>query len=108
MMTPAVALNVAVVAIAATVTEAGIVRTARLLESVTAVPPVGAAFDKVTAQGVLALEAREAAVHCSDETSQGAPREIEAVPAEEPIAAVKVADWSEGITPAVAVKLAVT
>ena len=47
---PAVAVRVAVVAAAATVTEAGTVRAALLLDNATEDPPVGAAWDKVTVQ----------------------------------------------------------
>ena len=61
----------------------------------------------MTVHGELALDASEVAVHCSDETSRGVTSEIEVVPEEAPIAAVKVADWSEAIAPAVAVKVAV-
>ena len=52
---PAVALKVAVVAPAATVTEAGTVSRALLLASVTLVPPVGAAWVTVTVQVLTAL-----------------------------------------------------
>ena len=47
---PVVTLKVAVAAPAATVTEAGTVRTALLLDKVTSAPPVGAAPDRVTVQ----------------------------------------------------------
>ena len=57
------AVNVAAVALAATLTEAGTVNwDGALLESVTTVLLV-ADFDRVTVQVVLALEARLAAVH---------------------------------------------
>jgi hypothetical protein len=49
-MVPAVAVNVLVVAPAATVTEAGTVRSPLLLDSETAAPPTGAAADMVTVQ----------------------------------------------------------
>ena len=50
MIVPAVAVKVAVVAPAATVSEAGTVSTPLLLERETAAPPVGATFDSVTVQ----------------------------------------------------------
>lgn len=53
LIVPVVAVKVAVVAAAATVTEAGIVSAVVLLASVTAAPPVGAAPLKVTVQAVL-------------------------------------------------------
>ena len=60
---PVLAVNVAEVALAATLTEAGTVnRDEALLESVTTVLLV-ADFDRVTVQVVLALEARLAAAH---------------------------------------------
>ena len=60
---PVLAVNVAEVALAATLTEAGTVnRDEALLESVTMVLLV-ADFDRVTVQVVLALEARLAAAH---------------------------------------------
>ena len=61
--TPVLAVNVAEVAWAATLTEAGTVsRDEALLESVTTVLLV-ADFDRVTVQVVLALEARLEAAH---------------------------------------------
>ena len=60
---PVPAVNVAEVALAATLTEAGTVsRDEALLESVTTVLLV-VDFDRVTVQVVLALEARLAAAH---------------------------------------------
>ncbi len=54
---PAVTLNVAVVAFAATVTDAGAVKTGDpLLAKVTTTPPVGAASDSVTVQVALPFE----------------------------------------------------
>jgi hypothetical protein len=64
---PAVAVKVAVVAPAATVTEAGVVKAALLSESVTTEPPAGAARDKVTVQVELEPEATLAGEHCSFE-----------------------------------------
>ena len=60
-MAVVVALNVAEVAAAATVTEAGIVRVTLGLVRVTLAPPVGAALDKVTVQVLEALAPRDGA-----------------------------------------------
>ena len=57
-MAAVVALKVAVLEPAATVTDAGVVSSALLLESPTAVPPVGAALVRVTVQVLVALDAR--------------------------------------------------
>ena len=60
---PVLAVNVAEVALAATLTEAGTVsRDEALLESVTTVL-LAVDFDRVTVQVVLALDARLAAAH---------------------------------------------
>ena len=70
---PVLAVNVAEVALAATLTEDGTVnRDGALLESVTTVLLV-VDFARVTVQVVLALEARLAAAHCSEETVGDAP-----------------------------------
>jgi hypothetical protein len=62
-----VAVKVAEVVLAATLTEAGTVNTdGTLLESATTVL-VAVAFDSMTVQVVLALEARLAAGHCSED-----------------------------------------
>jgi hypothetical protein len=61
-----VALKVAVVAAAGTVTEAGRERAGALLDSVTAAPPMGAALLKVTVQVAEALAPRLAGVQTSD------------------------------------------
>ena len=60
---PAVAVNVPVVELAATVTEAGMVRLALLDDRDTVVPPVGAALDKVTVHVLVALEVRVLGEH---------------------------------------------
>jgi hypothetical protein len=62
-----VALNVAVVAPAATVTEAGTVSEALLLASVTLDPPVGAVVFKVTVQLATAPGFRLPGLHMRDE-----------------------------------------
>jgi hypothetical protein len=104
---PAVAVKDAVVAAARTVTEAGTVRIALLEARVTVVPPVGAGFDSVTVQEVLALEARLEAVHVKEVRLTGPSREMVAgdeLPLRE---AVTVALALEVTVPAVAVKEAV-
>ena len=60
-------LNVAVVAPAATVSEAGTESRVLLLASVTVAPPVGATVFSVNTQLELALEFRLAGVHATDE-----------------------------------------
>jgi hypothetical protein len=65
---PAVTVKVPVVAPAATVTEAGVVKAAVLSESVTTNPPVGAARDSVTVQVEVAPEATLVSEHCKAET----------------------------------------
>jgi hypothetical protein len=72
-------VNVAVVAAAATVTEAGVVRTALLSEIVTAVPPVGAAFDSVTVQVLVPFEFKLVGVQVSEETVIAVTRLTDAV-----------------------------
>jgi hypothetical protein len=68
LMVPAVTLNVAVVAAAATVTDAGTLRRELVLVSATAAPPAGAAPLRVTVQVELAPEVRLAGEHCKPET----------------------------------------
>ena len=82
-------MNVAVVAAAWTVTDAGTVNAeVALLESVTVVPPVGAAVERVTVQVVVADAARVVFVHCSDVNVIGA-------------LTVSVADWLDPLRVAV-------
>ena len=59
---PAVAVNVPVVELTATVTEAGTVKLA-LDDRDTVVPPVGATFDNVTVHVLVTLEARVVGEH---------------------------------------------
>ena len=75
----AVALKAALVDPAATVTRAGTVSRALLLTSVTAEPPAGAGWVRVTVQVLTALGPRLAGVQPSVETKTGATRLIEAV-----------------------------
>jgi hypothetical protein len=49
------------------------------LFSVTATPPLGAAFDSVTVQLLLALDPSVVGLHCSDETVVDATRLMVAV-----------------------------
>jgi len=75
-MDPVRAVNVALMALAGTVTEAGKVRTFAIPpERVTTTPPAGALAAKLTVQVVLALEAKVEAAHWTAETSTGALRE---------------------------------
>ena len=69
-----VALKVAVVAAAATVTDAGMVRVGLVLVRVTAAPPVGAGWVRVTMQALEALGPRLVGWQTSDETSTAAVR----------------------------------
>ena len=68
-MAAVVALKVAVMAAAATVTDAGAVRVALVLVRVTAAPPVGAAWVRVTVQVVEELGPRLVGLQASEETS---------------------------------------
>ena len=88
---PAVALNVAVVAPAATVTVPGTVSKALLLPSVTLDPPVGAVCVKVTVHVLTALCPTLAGLHATPDTSTGATRLIAAVCELVPKVAVTVA-----------------
>jgi hypothetical protein len=75
-MAAAVAVKVAEVAVAATVTAAGTVRVALVLVRVTAAPPVGAAWVRVTVQVLDELGPRLVGLQTSEETSTGAARLI--------------------------------
>jgi hypothetical protein len=86
-----VALKVALVDPAATVTDAGTVSEVLLLASVTAEPPVGAAWVSVIVQVLTALCPRLAGAQPSVETKTGATRPIEAVRELLPSEAVTVA-----------------
>ena len=68
-MEPALTVNVAVLALPTTATEAGTVRTPAMPpETTTTTPPDGAAVLNVIVQVVLAFGPRLAAAHCRDET----------------------------------------
>lgn len=69
-----VALNVAVVAEAATVTDFATVRVELLLERVTLTPPVGAAWFRVTVQVLDEFGPRLVGLHTRDDTSTGAAK----------------------------------
>jgi len=73
-MAAVVALKLAVVAPAATLTEAGVVNTVLLSERATLTPPVGAALVRVTVQLLEALGPRLLGVQASEETITGATR----------------------------------
>ena len=87
----AVALNVAVVAPAVTVTDAGTVSTALLLASVTLDPPATAAWVSVTVQVLTALWPRLVGLQATPEISIGAVRLMGAVCELLPRVAVTVA-----------------
>jgi hypothetical protein len=90
----AVALNVVVVAPAATVTDAGTVSKVLLLASLTEEPPGGAFCVSVTVQALAAPGARLEGLHASVNMSTGADTPIAAVIELPPRVAVKVALWS--------------
>ena len=73
-MAAVVALNVADMAAAATVTDAGAVSVALVLVRVTAAPPVGAAWVRVTVQTLDEFGPRLTGLQASEETSTGASR----------------------------------
>jgi hypothetical protein len=73
-MLPLVALNVAEVAAAVTVTEAGTVNTVLLLFSVTTAPPLGAAFVRLTVQVLDPFAPRLLGLHVKEDTDTAAVR----------------------------------
>jgi hypothetical protein len=106
-MVVVVALKVAVVAAAATVTDAGTVSVVLVLVSTTDAPPVGVALLSVTVQVLEAFGPRVVGLHASDDTSTDAERVMVAV-AELPLyVAVTVALWLLGMAVVVALKVAV-
>jgi hypothetical protein len=88
---PAAALKLTVVAPAATVTEAGTVRRALLLPSVTLELPVGAVCVSVMVQVLTAFCPRVVGLQATPDTSTGASRPIVAVCELLPRVAVTVA-----------------
>ena len=75
-MVEVVALNIAVVEPAGTVTDAGTVSEALLLASVTLDPPAGAFWVSVTVQVLTALCPRVVGLHAKPDTRIGAVRLI--------------------------------
>ena len=71
-MVPATALNVADVAPAATLTEAGVVSNELLTETATLTPPAGAGSRMVTVQVLVVPDVRLVGLHCTDATVTGA------------------------------------
>ena len=69
-----VALNVAVVAAAGTVTDAGTVKVAFVFVRATLAPPVGAGSVRVTVQVLDAFCPRLVGLHTSDDSNTGATR----------------------------------
>src|SRR5438094_2917377 len=101
-------MKVAVVAVAATDTEAGTVRAPiALLDSATVAPPAGAALDRVTVQVVVDDAARLVLAHCSKDTVIGAVTVIVIGWLDPFSAAVMTAVWFDVTAAAVAVKVAV-
>ena len=86
-----VALNVAVVDPAATVTDVGTVSVALVFVSATVLPPAGAAWFSVTMQLLVPLGPRVVGSHASPVTTVGATR-LMVVCALPPNVAVTVAD----------------
>ncbi len=73
-MAAVVAVKFAVVAPAATITDAGTVSVALVLVRVTMAPPVGAGWVRVTVQALEALGPRLVGLQASEKTSTGAIR----------------------------------
>ncbi len=71
---PAVAVNVAEVAVAPTVTDPGTLRIPLLLERLTLAPPAGAAWESVTVQELDVLGPKLVGLHASEETTTAASR----------------------------------
>jgi len=69
-----VAVKLAELAVAATVTEAGIVRRELMFARVTTAPPAGAAWDRVTVQMLEEFAARVVGVQASEDTETRATR----------------------------------
>ena len=105
-MAPRLAVKVADVLPAGTVTEVGTVNAALLLESATALPPGPTAWLSVATQVVLAPEFTLVGLQTSAETRVGATR-LRVVAWEEPLrVAVSVPVWVTVMAPKLAVKVA--
>jgi len=104
---PAVAVNVALLAPAPTVTDEGTVSSVLLSDTATAVPPAGAAPESVTVHVLLPDELRLAGEQLNDVSDTGTIRLIAAVRDTLPSVAVTVALPLDVIVPAVAVNVAV-
>ena len=103
---PAVAVKVAVVELAGTETDAGTVRDVLFDDSVTEVVALKEAFDNVTVQVLVALEARVVGEHWTEERLTGACKLMVAVAVALLSVAVIVALPLLEIVPAVAVNVA--
>ncbi len=101
-----VALNVAVVAAAATVTDVGTVRVALVFVNATNAPPTGAACVNVTVQLLEAFCPRVVGLQTNDDTSTGATRVIVAFAEPLLYVAVTVALWLVPIVVVVALNVA--
>jgi hypothetical protein len=99
---PAAAVKVALARPDCTVTEAGTVRAAALLESDTAAPLEPAALESVTVQEEVPAEVRLVGVHDNELTSVEGTTEIDAVEELPFKAAVTTASWLVETEPAVA------
>jgi len=69
-----VALNVAEVVAAATVTDAGTLKVELMFDKVTPAPPLGAGWVRVTVQVLEAFGPRLVGLHATEETSTDAAR----------------------------------
>jgi len=107
LIVPAVAVNVLVVDPAATVTEAGTVNSALLLDSVTDAPPAGAAEESVTVQVEVPPLAKLVVVQPKELSNTGAVSDSVDVVELLLYVAVIVPLWLLGMVPAVAVKVLV-
>ena len=74
LIVPVVTLNVAVVAVAATVTEVGTVKVELLFDRLTLAPPVGADWVRVTVQVLDEFWPRLLGLHDNEDTNTGATR----------------------------------
>lgn len=100
-------MNVAVVDVAATATDDATGNTDALLdESVTVLPPAGAASLKVTVHVVVVPEVTLAGLHTSEVASGPLGTTVTAAVVLPPSVAVKVTAWGVATEPAVAVNVA--